>query len=158
MWMSKTVRKCLNEYDVKYHMISHQHSANTETTARNAHVPLDSFAKAVLMDDGERFILAVVPGSRKVDVNAIESLHGSPVFMTEEEMLSYIFRDCDKGALPPLGTAWGIETIVDPSLFDSDDIFFEAGDHEHVLQVTRDAFMKLMESSIKASISHVSEA
>jgi len=58
------------------------------------------------------------------------------------------------GAVPPLGQAFGIETIVDESLFDRDEIYFECGDHCRVVHVTGRDFQKLMADASRGRFSH----
>ena len=50
----------------------------------------------------------------------------------EEGELQILFRDCDLGAIPALGPAYGIETIVDERLDRAAEVWLEAGDHAEV--------------------------
>jgi Ala-tRNA(Pro) deacylase len=56
-----------------------------------------------------------------------------------------LFADCERGAIPPVGLAYGMTTIVDDSLAAQPEIYCEAGDHETLLHMNRDTFMSLME-------------
>ena len=45
--------------------------------------------------------------------------------------------------IPPVGPAYGMEMIVDDSLIDNTDIYFEAGDHLDVIHMSGEDFHKL---------------
>ena len=62
---------------------------------------------------------------------------------TEEEAAG-LFADCEAGAIPALGTAYGIETMLDESLDDEPVLYFEAGDHEHLVRLDSGAFFRLL--------------
>ncbi len=53
--------------------------------------------------------------------------------------------DCEVGAIPPLGQAYGIRTVVDRQLLDQDDIYFEGGDHRSVVHLKGGSFRRLMD-------------
>ena len=65
------------------------------------------------------------------------------------------FNDCDPGAVPPIGEACGIKTIWDPttSLGQLVDIYFEAGDHNHLIHVSGEQFHALMASAERGQFS-----
>lgn len=61
-----------------------------------------------------------------------------------EKELVELFRDCDPGAIPAIGAAYRIDTIVDESLLQQPDVYFEAGDHEALVHVKGPAFGAMM--------------
>ena len=64
-----------------------------------------------------------------------------------------MFADCEPGAIPPVGQAFGMETIIDDSLNECQDIYMEAGDHEDLIHLKGTAFRRLMQESPHAMIS-----
>jgi Ala-tRNA(Pro) deacylase len=62
---------------------------------------------------------------------------------TEQELVS-LFPDCEGGAIPPLGSAYRLKTLVDSSLLEQPEVFFESGDHEHLVKVTGEQFSRLL--------------
>ena len=54
------------------------------------------------------------------------------------------FRDCAVGAVPPLGAAYNIPTVVEDSLLSAPEVWFEAGDHEDLVHVRGAAFLSLL--------------
>jgi len=67
--------------------------------------------------------------------------------MASESELTDLFPDCETGAVPPLGPAWGMDTFVDESLLAKREVYFESGDHESVIRVSGDQFEKLLENA-----------
>jgi hypothetical protein len=49
-----------------------------------------------------------------------------------------------RGAVPAVGMAWGLETVVDDELSGNEVVYMEAGDHERLLRLGRDQFAALM--------------
>ena len=43
-----------------------------------------------------------------------------------------LFKDCEFGAVPPLGLAYGMSTVIDDCLSEQPEIYFEAGDHDRI--------------------------
>jgi Ala-tRNA(Pro) deacylase len=51
-----------------------------------------------------------------------------------------------------------VRTIYDDDLLEQGDLYFEAGDHERLVHVTREQFQRLMANQLHGSISHRSRA
>ncbi len=68
-----------------------------------------------------------------------------------EAELKEKFADCALGAVPPLGSAYGLPVVVDVGLAAQPEVYFEAGDHEHVVHVTRSEFQRLLPDAARAS-------
>jgi len=64
--------------------------------------------------------------------------------LATENELAGLFKDCELGAIPPIGPAYGIEIVVDDSLLQEDDVYFEAGDHEELIHVSGKQFQDLV--------------
>jgi len=154
MSVAETVTNYLRSNDIAYRIISHPPSTHSADTAQAAHVPGGKLAKAVVLEDGEEFILAVVPATHRVDTDALRELLHRDVWFGREEDFALLFRDCRVGAIPPLGGAYGILTVVDDELTEPAEIYFEAGDHQHLVCLDRDAFLRATESAARGRISY----
>jgi Ala-tRNA(Pro) deacylase len=97
--------------------------------------------------------MAVLPASHRLDVDAIEEQLGRSLAIAREDGLAGVFRDCEPGAMPPLGKVYGVEAVVDEDLLRADDVYFEAGDHLALVHVSGLDFLKLMGDAPLASIS-----
>jgi Ala-tRNA(Pro) deacylase len=116
-------------------------------------VPPAWTAKAVVVEDGERLLLAIIPASHRLDLTAMSAAVGHEVFLVEESDFSLLFRDCRRGAVPPIGAAYGVEAVIDASLETKPHVYLECGDHEHLIHLTHDQFIRLYERAQRAPIS-----
>ena len=57
-----------------------------------------------------------------------------------------------EGAVPPLGPAYGIESIWDEQLMNEPDLYFELGDHKHLVHVRTRDYLALLENERHGSI------
>jgi Ala-tRNA(Pro) deacylase len=154
MFISHTVSRFLEDRDVDYDVRSHDKTFTAQESAQAAHVPGDAVAKGVLLKSGEDFWMAVVPATHTVDERGLASMLGvERLELAKEDELPYIFRDCELGAVPPLGHAYGVETIVDSALLGQRELWFEAGSHEHLVHLGASDFRRLMAGCPRAPIS-----
>ena len=144
MAMSITLEEFLNQHNASYDLIPHPHTGSSMETAQEAHVPGMRLAKAVVIRNEGRYSMVVVPSAEHVDMGLLRQQFGQAVTMASEEELSDLFPDCETGAVPPLGAAWGVATYVDESLLTGNEVYFEAGDHESVVRVSGDQFEQLL--------------
>jgi len=135
----------LEQQGARYEICAHEYSRCSAESARTAHVPPHQLAKSVIVEDEGGCLMAVVPADKAVVLGKLAHLLGRKnLCLASEDRIAAIFEDCDRGAVPPFGMAWGVETIVDEELQASDVIYVEAGDHEHLLRMTYQQFHQLM--------------
>ena len=139
----------LEQQGVRYTTAAHPHSRTSAETARMAHVEPHRLAKAVIVEDDEgRVVAAVLPADRSVSLRDLSRLLGREhLRLVDENRIAALFADCDRGAVPALGMAWGIETVVDDQLEAADAVYIEAGDHECLVHMAHDAFHTLMSTA-----------
>lgn len=143
MTLAKTVQDCLNDHNAHYDVHPHHRTATTFRSATAAHVPLQQLAKAVVLRDDNGYLMAVLPGDRYVRVRWLRQATGRPVKFATEQELGQLLADCELGAIPPLGEAYGMDTIVDDALTDLSEVYFEAGTHEDLVHMNMREFMDL---------------
>ena len=154
MSIAASVERHLQQVGVKYDVISHHHTSNSTYTAQAAHVSGEQLAKCVMLEDDQGYVMAVLPSTRKLDLGALHRRLGRDLGLATESELAGLFVDCELGALPPLGDAYGIDAIVDKSLVGKQDIYFESGDHRGLVHVSGPDFLKLMGDAPRDAISH----
>ncbi len=142
MSIAPQLRQFLDEAKADYEVIDHGPTQSALDSARSANIPPDRLAKAVLLDtdDGDH-LLAVVPADRKVELSELRSELGRKPRLSAEAEVGKVFRDCEVGAVPPVG--YGVGTIIDDSLEQQPDVYFEAGDHKSLVHMRRDQFSQL---------------
>ncbi len=143
MGVPDTITTFLRAHDVSFQVVEHATTACSAETAEAAHVPGDLLAKAIVVCDGERYLVAVIPATRRLDTDALADLVQRRLGLAAEEDFALLFRDCRPGAVPPIGEAYGLVTIVDDAIANAPDVYLEAGDHEHLIHMTRGSFTAL---------------
>ena len=144
MSMANRLADYLIEQDADFELINHPHSSTSMESAQLAHVPGALLAKSVVLEDDRGYLLAVIPASCKLDLGELHRQTNRNLELANEYELRALFEDCETGAIPPFGTVYGVETIVDENLVEESDIYFEAGDHEQLVHVSAETFETLM--------------
>lgn len=145
----------LDERSARYEVCEHAHTDTSAQTARCAHVPPRHLAKSVILEDERGCVMAVLPADQRVHIGALARLLGRhDLHLSDEERVKQLFHDCAPGAVPALGMAWGMETIVDQTLEAVPEVYIEAGDHEQLIKLTREAFETLMRDARHAHFGH----
>jgi len=142
--IAPSVMNILNAQHIPYEVVEHAKTATSPQAAVAAHVPDDHIAKGVLMKDNAGYVLAVIPGDQWLDQRRLSEELGRDLQMASEEEIGRLFSDCDLGAIPPLGIAYGIDMMLDEDLISLAKVYFEAGDHEHLIVVDSEHFHELM--------------
>lgn len=154
MTIAKTVEKHLKDRGIHYDVITHSPTGSSSETAQSAHVSGDRIAKGVVVKDGGDYLLAVVPGEHYLDVKSLGEQLSRDLQIADESELGNLFIDCEEGAVPALGIAYGLTTLVDESLLKQPELYFEAGDHASLIHVKEADFEVLMEGAEFGTFSH----
>jgi Ala-tRNA(Pro) deacylase len=144
MAVAETVQRFLEQHSVEYDLVPHPHTGSSHETAEAAHVNEDHIAKAVIVKDTASYVMVVVPASNWVDIEHLCKELNRDIHLVTEDELAKLFSDCEAGAVPPLGPAYGIETVLDQALTSLANVYFEAGDHEQLVHTAGDDFRTLL--------------
>jgi Ala-tRNA(Pro) deacylase len=157
MAVAETVKQSLESAGVDYQLVAHPRSTTTRETAASAEVPADHIAKAVILHDDTGFLMAVIPGSNWIRIHKLQRELNRALELAPEAEAERLFGDCRPGAMPCLGGAYGIETVVDQEIDSLANVYFEAGDHELLVRVSGDDFRKLLGGARRGFYSHPNE-
>jgi len=153
MAIATAVQEYLEQEHIGYDVVTHVPTLDAVHTAEAAHVPYHELAKAVVLEDDRGYLLAVIPASRRVDLHSISQELGRELMLADEVTLAELFADCELGSIPPLGPAYSMDSVVDSSLVDNPNVYFEGGDHFSLIHVTGREFRRLVANSPKKPIS-----
>ena len=81
-------------------------------------------------------MLAVLPASRYIQFDELRRLLGSDVDIAGEGRVETLFLDCEPGSVPALGAAYELNVVVDDSLAQQPDVYFEGGDHANLVLIS----------------------
>jgi Ala-tRNA(Pro) deacylase len=146
--MMERLKQYLDTNRVSYRV--HRHSrANTATAVAAAdRVPPSEMAKVVLLRCGERYLMAVLPASRRLDLERVRTAIGEPdVELADEREVSEVFPDCETGAMPPFGNLFGMPVWVDDALGRESETVFNAGNHRETVHMAYRDFVRLAHAS-----------
>jgi len=150
MGIAITLKDYLRSHHADFEVMPHAHTGCSIDTASSAHVPGDRLAKSVLLKDDEGYVMAVLPSTCHVAFNTLNQRMGRHLQLAREWELEELFEDCEPGAVPALGPAYGLKTVIDERLTAHKDVYFEAGSHEELIHMRMDQFLDLMGNSYRA--------
>ena len=143
MGMAITLREYLWQKGTEYDVVDHPHAQTSLNIAAAAHVPGDRLAKTVVLEDATGYLMVVVPATHQVRLGVLRKKLNRNLRLAKEFDLAYLFKDCELGAIPPIGQAYGIETVIAEDLAQQADIYFEAGDHRGLIHLSGSQFLAL---------------
>jgi Ala-tRNA(Pro) deacylase len=100
--------------------------------------------KAVVLEDESGFVLGILPSNNRLNLDWVNEDMGRDLELASEEDFENLFEDCESGAVPALGNAYGLEVIWDEQLNYATEIYIEGGDHEHLIHLHGSDFRDLM--------------
>ena len=153
MTLATRLKAHLDSQNVAFETAAHPRTATASETAEVAHVSGDKLAKSVLIHHDDDYYLAVVPASHRVSFRALHELLGESLALASEDEIGEKFEDCDMGAVPPIGDAYGVPVLLDDSLIGLARVWFEGGDHRTLVSVTGADFDRLMGYARRGSFS-----
>ena len=149
MGVATTIEKYLKNNHIKFSLLEHEYAEGSFNTAKVAAIENHSLAKGVLLRDEDfHYTLCVLPSSHKILRHTLNQIFDRHMHLADEEEVVNIFKDCEEGAVPPLGKAYGIDVIWDEDLIDNDIIYMEAGDHRHLICVKHDELPKILKDTL----------
>jgi Ala-tRNA(Pro) deacylase len=143
MSIAPALQKFLSDQNVAYELIPHNPTMSAIRSAEACHMSAGCVAKGVLLRDRDGYWLAVVPASRRVLLSDLKTELGESVDLATEQEIAQMFHDCDRGAIPPVGPCYGVDVIIDDSIDQLPDLYFEGGDHTTLVHVSRAEFARL---------------
>lgn len=154
MTISATVKRHLEAKGIDYEVVTHQTSGSTQEAAEQAQVDQGHLAKAVLLVDHAGAVMVVIPGDAWVKLAAVQKELDRELALATEDEAAARFADCAPGALPPLGPAYGIETLLDKAVISLAHVYFESGDHRTLLKVRGEDFAELLSGCRRGYFCH----
>jgi Ala-tRNA(Pro) deacylase len=100
----------------------------------------------VLLNVDGKYLLAVTRADCHLDLDELRRQLQVSVELATREDLESVFDDCALGAVPPLGPAYGIGSVWDEELMKEPDLYFELGDHRHLVHVRTQDYLALLDN------------
>ena len=149
MFIAKRVKWYLEVNRVDYDVVEPGQGDVTDAAC----IPSSHVAKAHLLADEDGYLLPILPADASLDLERINAELHRTLHPADEADAASLFFDCAKGTIPAVGSAYGIPTIVDRTLVDHADIYFDAGEGEDLVHMRSDDFLALIPDASKADLS-----
>src|SRR5712691_11303959 len=121
----------LDQRGVPYRLIDHPPEGGTERVSRMRGHALSQAAKCIILmvkigKKVTRFVLGVVPGDARVDLHVVKTLLDGTYVSFASPDLAESLAGSVTGTVLPFAFNPELELIVDPSLLEHDEIYFNA--------------------------------
>jgi Ala-tRNA(Pro) deacylase len=140
------LQEYLHDREIPFDVLHHEDTFDSQHLAEAVHVSGRQVAKTVLlrMDHGYQYAVAILPATHLIDLEAVERLlGGARMELATEYEIAQRCPDCETGVLPPFGSMYGLETVLDESLRNATQIVFEANTHQEAIRMAGADFLKL---------------
>jgi Ala-tRNA(Pro) deacylase len=143
MPIAPTLQNYLAREHIEYELVAHTATAASMPTANACHIPADALAKAVVVRIRNGYVLAVLPASHRIRHAELKGTIGEEFELATEHELDQLFADCAHGAIPAVGECYGLDVVIEDSIREQPDVYFEGGDHSTVVHVSQAQFARL---------------
>src|SRR5689334_7110484 len=114
----------LDEQGAQYRLIDHAPEGRTEVISPIRGNPLEQAAKCIILmvkigKKVTKYVLAVVPGNARVDLNAVKALLGGTYISFASQDIAERLAGSVAGTVLPFAFNSELELIVDPSLLEN---------------------------------------
>lgn len=133
-----SVKKFLQSRHVSFEAVEHPAAFDAQHLAQALHMPGREVAKTVLLraDHQYSYIVAVLPATHRIDFEQLSTfLGGTTIELATEHEIAERCPDCEFGVLPPFGSHYGAQTIVDKSLTEDEYITFDSDSHIEAIRM-----------------------
>jgi Ala-tRNA(Pro) deacylase len=122
----------LTEAKAKFRVIEHEAEGRSDKISVIRGNRPDQAAKAMVLDvrgggGGRRNVLAILPGNRKLDFNAVATLFEARKCGFASPETAQELTGCAMGAVPPFAFNPVLSVVVDQDLLANETLFFNAG-------------------------------
>jgi Ala-tRNA(Pro) deacylase len=146
--MCERLQTLFDEVKARYRLVEHVPEGRTDLASIIRGNPLGQAAKAMVLmaSEGKKsrlYILAVVPGDRRIDFNALKViLRSSYVGLAPVEKAKEL-TGCSMGSVPPFSFNPSLRLVVDRRLIDNEEIVFNAGRLDRSIFLSVEAYLAI---------------
>jgi len=147
----------LDSKQLRYLRVQHSPAYTANEIAEAAHIQGKQLAKTVMVKGGERLYMIVIPSNYHLLLDVLEKEIGlGTLTLSSESEFASLFPKCEVGAIPPIGTLYGVDVIIAEVLTHYDNITFSAGTHDTLIQMNYKEYEKLANPKVFAMTDSIS--
>jgi Ala-tRNA(Pro) deacylase len=144
----------LDQHGAQYRLIDHTPEGRTEIVSSMRGNALSQAAKCIILmvkigKKITKYILAVVPGDARVDLNVVKALLGGTYISFASPDIAEKLGGSVAGTIVPFAFSPELELIVDPSLLESTEIYFNAARLDRSMVLKTSDYLALSKSRIE---------
>jgi len=148
---TQKLRNYLDQHEIHYVTISHSPAYTAQRIAEMTRIPGKELAKTVIVKIDDKFAMAVLPASRRVNLRHLkEAIGADEVTLSSETEFNELFPDCEVGAMPPFGNLYDMGVYVAEQLTEDEEIAFNAGTHSELVKMSYNDFANLVTPQVVA--------
>jgi Ala-tRNA(Pro) deacylase len=148
MW-GDAVKHYLDRAGVPYRIIPHPPAYTAQDVAVAAHVPGREVVKTLVVKLDGRTALVALPASEQVVFDLLAAATGARrVELATAAEFQSLFPECQRGAMPPLGSLYGLPVFVADTLAEDVAIAFNAGSFTELIEMSYRDFERLVRPTV----------
>jgi Ala-tRNA(Pro) deacylase len=122
----------LDSHGVRYQLIDHPPEGRTHLASKLRGHALPQAAKCMVVEvefagRGSEYILAVVPGHTRVDLEAVRAMRGGSHAVLAPRAIAERMAGSVSGSIVPFSFHDNLRLVADPSLASAEKLYFNAG-------------------------------
>ena len=126
------IKNLLTEAKAKFRVIEHIEEGRSEHIAKIRQNRPEQGAKAMVLElrsEGKekKYVLAILPANRRLNYKTIATKLGIKKAAMASQELVFSLTQAVSGAVPPFSFHDDLQMMIDPLLFQNDEIVFNAG-------------------------------
>lgn len=143
----------LDAADAPYRLIEHEPEGRSERISLIRGNRPEQAAKAMVLDlrgggGGRRHVLAILPGSRKLDFAAVAAQYGARKCGFASPETAQAITGCIMGAVPPFALHDTLSVVVDEALLSNQTLFFNAGRLDRSMELDTAEWLRVVAPKI----------
>ena len=149
MPLLEKLRLFLDKNQARYTHTVHSIAYTARDVALAEHLRAREVAKVVVIHGDNGYHMLILPANMIVDFQEVRIALGlGHARMVPETELNSLFPDCELGAMPALGSLYGMAVYLDSAMAAEDVITFNAGTHRDVVHMRTAEFRRLASPTI----------
>lgn len=144
----------LDQHNARYRLIDHAPEGRTEIVSPMRGNALSQAAKCIILmvkigKKVTKYILGVIPGNARVDLNVVKALMQGTYISFASSDIAEKLAGSVAGTILPFSFNSELELIVDPSLLENDEIYFNAARLDRSMALKTSDYMALSKPRIE---------
>lgn len=144
----------LDQHSAQYRLIDHEPEGRTEIVSAMRGNTLTQAAKCIILmvkigKKVTRYVLGVVPGDARIDLNGIKALLGATYIAFASSDIAESLAGSAAGTILPFSFKPELELIVDPALLINEEIYFNAARLDRSLALRTSDYLAIAKPRIE---------